>query len=362
MKVTRLLIALGTATCVPASIGFWPTAPIMPTQAAEIAQGGLPQGSRVERALRRGPTGEVEAVDPTKEIGPGNGRCELGTICVGPGQAYRTLSDAVDAAQPGMTIEIAPGSYHESVSIRVPDITIRGISGPPHFDCAGLRLTGDKACILLAADRITLENLDITGAAVSTSAGANGACVRNETNLSFTLRRISCHGSQNGLLTDGGQIVIENSEFYDNGWSGHTHNVYFSGSCIAVTVHGSTFRDARIGHEFKSRCPKTEISNSTFRNTKGSRALDIPDGGETILYGSVIIKTIGTQNNEIIGFAAESCAHPGHMLIKGVMIENSREDAVIHNFDKCTGQPIVLDGVKVEGMPVRQMGYILRRN
>ncbi len=100
------------------------------------------------------------------------------------------------------------------------DITIRGVAGTPHIDCAGLKLAGDKACILLAADGITLENLEISGAVLPDDVGANGACIRNERALSFTLRRVVCHGSQDGLLTDGGGAVIENSEFYDNGWTG----------------------------------------------------------------------------------------------------------------------------------------------
>jgi hypothetical protein len=60
-------------------------------------------------------------------------------------------------------------------------------------------------------------------------------------------------------------------------------------------------------------------------------------------------------------FAAESCAHPGDLILKDVTIVNSRPDAAIHNFDKCVGRPIVLEGVKTEGMPFREIGYILRR-
>jgi hypothetical protein len=327
---------------------------------AEIAQAGLPKGARVDQPLRRGPNGEIEVIDPTKEQGKGPHRCRAGTICVGKDQAYRKLSDALAVARPGMTIEITGDTYRETVEVGTRDITIRGVAGTPRFDCAGLALTGDKACLLLAADGITLENLDISGAVLSDAMGANGACIRNEPNRSFTLRRIACHGSQDGLLTSGGKVVIENSEFYDNGWTGLTHNVYLSGKCTVI-VRGSTFRDARIGHEFKSRCQRTEVSDTVFRSTRGSRALDIPDGGETMVYRSTIEKTLGAESEEIVGFAAESCTYPGDMILKDVTIVNSRPDAKIHNFDKCDGRPIVLDGVRTQGMPFREIGYILRR-
>ena len=328
---------------------------------AQFAQAGLPKGSRVDQPLRRGPDGEIEVIDPTKEKGAGPRRCAVGAICVGRDQAYRHLSDALAVARPGVTIEITGGTYRESVAVRTRDLTIRGVAGTPHIDCAGLRLAGDKACILLAADGISLENLDISGAVVPDAVGANGACIRNEPNLNFTLRQISCHGSQDGLLTNGGRVVIDNSEFYDNGWTALTHNVYLSGECSTVTVRGSTFRDARVGHEFKSRCQRTEISDSLFRSTRGSRDIDIPDGGDTMVYRSTLVKTAGAESEEIIGFAAESCAHPGDMILKDVTIVNSRQDASLHNFDKCRGRAIVLEGVRTQGMPVRQIGYILRR-
>ena len=326
-----------------------------------LAQKGLPEGSRDIGPLRRGPSGQIEAIDPAKEQGAGPRRCAVGAICVGAGQAYHSLSDALAVARPGGIIEVIGGTYQGATTIGVQHVTIRGVSGRPHFDCANLPLADDKACMLLTADGITLQDLEISGAVLPEGLGANGACIRNAPDLSFTLRRIFCHGSQDGILTDGGSVLIENSEFRDNGWTSQTHNVYFSGNCISVTVRGSTFSDARVGHEFKSRCRKTEISDSVFRSTKGSRDLDIPDGGETLVYRSTIEKTLGAESEEIIGFAAESCSHPGDMVVKDVRIVNSRPNARIHNFDKCEGKGIFLDGVTLEGLPFTTLGYVVQR-
>ena len=320
----------------------------------------LPGESPPIGALHRDANGRIEVIDPTKDQGGGHA-CTAGTICVGKGQAYATLAAAVALARIGDTIEILGGTYHESITVTAKNLTIRGIAGRPHLDCAGVALAGDKGCVLLKADGVTLDNIEISGAVIADGLGGNGACIRNNgPDQSFTVRNIICHGSQEGILSDGGAAVIENSEFYDNGWSDSTHNVYLSGNCTA-TVRGSVFRDARVGHEFKSRCRKTEISDSTFRSTKGSRNLDIPDGGETMVYRSRLSKTPGAQNMEYIGFAAESCAHPGDMVLKDVHIENSMRDALIHNFDKCEGHPIVLQQVTVEGLPIKELGYILRR-
>lgn len=39
---------------------------------------------------------------------------------------YLTISAAVKAAKPGNLISVAPGIYHETVSVHTPDLTIRG--------------------------------------------------------------------------------------------------------------------------------------------------------------------------------------------------------------------------------------------
>lgn len=330
------------------------------TKTPVVTAAELPGGSRVDEPLRRGPNGDIEIVDPTARNGSGPRRCTKGTICVGKDQGYQGLSQAVAAAAPGMTIEVDRGTYHESITIPVPRLTIRGTGGTPHIDCTRLQLAGDKACILLAADGITLENLDIGGAVLPEGDGANGACVRNEPNLSLTLRRVVCHGSQDGLLTSGGKIIIENSEFYDNGWTGLTHNAYLGEKCTAI-VRGSIFRDARVGHEFKSRCQHVEIADSTFRSTHGSRNLDIPDGGEVVVYRSLLVKTSGSESEQIIGFAAESCRNAGNMVLKNVKVVNTKANAAIQNFGKCSEAAIALEGVSIEGLPVHEFGYILRR-
>src|SRR5262249_17773005 len=116
-----------------------------------------------------------------------------------------------------------------------------------------------------------------------------------------------------------------------------------------------------VGHEFKSRCLTTVIADSTFVSTRGSRDIDIPDGGDTRIYRSTLSKMPGTQNHEIIGFAAESCAHPAGILLQNVYIVNSDPHAAIRNDDKCPGHMIILERMKFGGPKPREIGLIGHR-
>ena len=330
---------------------------------AQAQPPGLPPAPPPIGPLRRGPDGHIEVIAPPpagerQQPGP----CSAKAICVGWGSGPRTLTQALQFAGDGALIEIVGGVYRESAAIDWNRITIRGVAGRPHFDCHGVRIADDKACLLLRGEGITLDNLEISGAEIAPELGANGACVRNRRGRSFSVHGLICHDSQNGILTDGGSVVIENSEFYDNGLDGRAHNVYLAGDCIEVTVRNSSFHDARGGHEFKSRCRRTTILDSSFQSTRASRNIDVPDGGETFIYNTLLSKSLGADNVEFVGFAAESCRHPGPMHLRRVRIINRHPRGAITNFDKCQGQPIIIEEAIFEGYKLQLNGGVLLRD
>jgi len=347
-----------------------------PLAAAAVESGGPGDGRRLAQAqppslppapppigpLRRNPDGRIEVIAPPTDGERARASpCSPKAICVDGRSQLRTLSDALRLAQDGALIEIVGGVYRESVTIEQSGVTIRGVAGRPHFNCHGLKIAEDQACLLLGGRDIVLDNLEISGAAIAPELGANGACVRNRPGRSFTVRGLICHDSQNGMLTAGGSVLIENSEFYDNGLAGHAHNIYLAGDCEEVVVRNSSFRDARGGHEFKSRCRRTIISDSSFRSTRGSRNIDIPDGGETFIYNSLLSKSPWSDNADFIGFAAESCRYPAAMHLRRVRFINHHSRGAITNYDKCRGQPILIEEATFEGTrPLLNGGVLLR--
>lgn len=311
----------------------------------------LPPGGTAIGPTRRGEGGRIAPV--ATEF-----RCSKDAICVPPGG---DIAEALGAAREGDTVEIGAGTYQASFIVPRDRMTVRGVGGRPHITCAGMRPARDKACIVIAGDGVTLDNLEISGAEISDSLGANAACIRNEPDRSFTLANIVCHHSQNGLLASGGSVVIEGSEFYENSWTEQTHNVYLSGNCPSVRVRNSIFREARVAHEFKSRCRSTSIADSTFRSVTGSRAIDIPDGGETTISNVLIVRGRAVENPDIVGFAPESCKFPGTLRLVRSRIRNDHPQATITNYGKCEGQAVILEGISYEGIRPTPRGYVLER-
>ena len=321
----------------------------------------LPEAAPPIAPLHRGAGGEIEIVDPASTRRSGAPLCSKAALCVGRGQRYHTLAAGLAAAKDGEVVELIGGTYRESAALVHRNLTLRGVAGRPHIDCAGLALAGDRACLLLAADGITLDNLELSGAAPIDASGETAAsCVAGEPGIDFNLTGIVCHDSQNGLVAHGGTIVIADSEFYANGASRGANNVALDQGCL-VTVRGSTFRDAKNGAEFVSRCASVSISDSTFRSAAGKVALDLPEGGEALVYRSSFEKVRDASPGDLIRFAAEGCRYPGSMVLKEARFVNVRSDTGLRNFDRCFGNAIILEHVTIEGAPLQQAGYILVR-
>ncbi|GAB3742441.1 right-handed parallel beta-helix repeat-containing protein [Microlunatus parietis] len=76
-----------------------------------------------------------------------------------PGDAT-SIQQAADAARPGDTIQVAPGTYGESVAIKTADVTLVGTDrNAVIIDGGGLRGNG----IVVTAPRVTIANLTVRG-------------------------------------------------------------------------------------------------------------------------------------------------------------------------------------------------------
>src|SRR5205823_2283684 len=122
----------------------------------------------------------------------------------------------------------------------------------------------------------TVENFELSGAAISQNAGNNGAGIRHQ-GLNLTVRNCFFHDNQDGILgapsTAGqGEVLIERSEFSHNGaGDGFSHNMYL-GNYARFTLQSSYSHTGNVGHLMKSRAHVSSILYNRITDEVGGTA------------------------------------------------------------------------------------------
>lgn len=222
------------------------------------------------------------------------------------GKQYAVVQDAIDAAQPGDTVTILPGTYDTGIKVATDDLTIK--ADGVVIDAG---IYGNKAWVVQKARNLTIEGIEAKN--LRTSDG-NGALVRMEPSASgLTLRNVYVHDSQGGCCVTGnrasGDVLIENSRFERVGHGGQAHGIYTGRNISKVIVRDSEFIGGQGGgHLIKSRAAYTEIVNTRIDSLDGnnSREIDIPEAGVLILDNVTVRKGPNAENNDIIGYAMET--------------------------------------------------------
>lgn len=225
---------------------------------------------------------------------------------VGPGQPYAKPCQAFAAAQDGDVIEIdASGNYDGDVCVIYRNnLTIRGVNGRARIDAAGKYAQG-KGIWVVAGDNIVVENIEFSGARVP---DRNGAGIRLDSG-NLTVRNCVFHHNETGILGGFyGRVLIEHSEFYDNGYGdGQSHNIYLNAGVAEFTLRYSASRRAIAGHLVKSRAAKNFIlyNRLTQETGTGSYEIDLPNGGQAYVIGNIVQQGDTTQNRGMLTFGLE---------------------------------------------------------
>lgn len=244
------------------------------------------------------------------------------TLRVGPLESIRSTAEAALLARDGDIVEIQAGEYHADVATWLQKkLTIRGIGGNARL-FADSKSAEDKAIWVIRNGDFDISNIDFIGARV---ADRNGAGIRFE-NGHLHIRNCLFWGNENGILATGGKaqrnatIEIENSEFaYNGSGDGQSHNIYI-GAIGALTIKGSYFHHANVGHLIKSRAATNMIAYNRLTDESGGRAsyeLEFPNGGIAHVVGNVIQKNRETENSTLISYGMEGYSWPSNRLYLG---------------------------------------------
>jgi len=233
---------------------------------------------------------------------------------VGPAHEYQTIAQAASNAGDGDTIEIdASGDYTNDHAVwRKNNLTIVGVNGRPHITNDQFIKNG-KGIWVIKGNNTRIINIEISGAKVS---DRNGAAIRLEGDNLF-IKGCNFHDNENGLLTNNskrGEVVIENSQFSNNGSGrGQTHNIYI-GRIRKFTLRNSFSHNANVGHAVKSRAYINNILYNRLFESNSSYAVDLSNGGDALIMGNQIYQGAETENSAMVSYGAEGLAYEQNKL------------------------------------------------
>jgi hypothetical protein len=250
-------------------------------------------------------------------------------IGVGASREVKTIAAAARLARNGAVVEVDAGDYVGDTAVWTQnDLSLRAVGGRVRLIAAGKAVEG-KGIWVVRAERVVVEGFDFSGAAVP---DRNGAGIRLERG-SLSVRDCSFKHNEMGILTSNDPAIVlevQNSEFaYNRRPDGHNHNLY-AGSIARLSVTGSYFHHAYVGHLLKSRAAVNHIAyNRLTDESDGSASyeLEFPNGGVAYVIGNIIQQATTTQNAHVVSFGAEGYRWSSNELY---LVNNTLVDGLQH--------------------------------
>lgn len=231
------------------------------------------------------------------------------TLTVGDGEHWRTLHDAVHAADSGDTIELQAGDYFGDVAvIRQPLLTIRGLGEGARLHAAGRSAQG-KAILVAHGQSLIVENLEFLGTRVP---AGNGAGIRFERGR-LEVRRCRFFDNEMGLLAANDpslDLTVQDCEFGEAPHhEGLLHHLLYVGAIGRFTLTGSRFAQGWRGHLVKTRALHNRVLYNRLDDGltgEASYELEFPNGGHNLVVGNLIVQSPRSQNPAILSMGAEA--------------------------------------------------------
>jgi hypothetical protein len=225
---------------------------------------------------------------------------------------------------------------------------------------------------VLAGNNITVENIEFSGASVPDQ---NGAGIRLD-GVGLTVRYCFFHNNENGILTSNpydGDILIEHSEFDNNGYGdGFSHNLYI-GHVNSLTFRFNYSHHAYIGHNLKSRANENFILYNRIMDEasgESSRLIDLSNGGFSILMGNLFMQGNNAQNNNLVGYGLEGLTNDLYELyfINNTAVNKRTASCIFLDIKEGTSTANIINnifagtGTVVKGTPTTMSNNIAESN
>lgn len=261
---------------------------------------GLPVVERVSNPAR-----EMIAAANTGHTGASSADRAPQTITVQPGE---TIQQAVDRAQPGDTIEIPYGIYHERVVIDISDITLHGIPNEngdyPILDGEGKL----PEAVIASSNNFTVGYLHVR------NYSDNGIIVEGSRNIHFHDIKAEFTGTYGVYPVQSTDVVIERVEV-----TGVDDAGIYAGQCENVIVRDSIAYGNVLGIELENTLGGEVYNNHVYDNTLGILIVLLPQLTSKISANTAVhdnlIEANNHENFSPTGFARVAPSGTGILLL-----------------------------------------------
>lgn len=267
---------------------------------------------------------------------------------VGNTRTYKKPSAVSGLVQNGDTVLIDAGIYTQDVCLwKAHHLYINGLGGKAHLKSEG-KAYGQKAIWVIQGDSTIIENIEFSECKVPDK---NGAGIRLEA-THLVLRSCYFHNNENGILAGdniNSQIIIEYCEFAFNGYGdGQSHNLYINHVKHLLFQYNYS-HDSHVGHLIKSRAYATTIQYNQLSSEAGdgSYEIDLPNGGQAIILGNIIVQGTNSQNSGIISYGLEGLSNPGlqQLVLSQNTLVNEKSTGNFINIDSKTSLLVLFNNI-----------------
>ena len=205
-------------------------------------------------------------------------------LTVSPGMK---IQDAIDAANPGDVIEIEPGVYHETLTLDVSDLTLRGLEkNGERAVLDGKGVLSDGA--IGSGSRLVLENFDVRHYT------ANGIMINLGQQITFRNLNIDDTGLYGLYPVEVVGVVVEGSTVTKVKDAG-----IYVGQSKDIVVRGNAAHGNVTGIEIENSLNAVVEENDVYDNAGGILVFGLPNVPSKLSRGCVVRNNQVRENNHV---------------------------------------------------------------